>query len=550
MLPKPKRIVGAKDSIALKPRPAYGMWTCLLLIIAFVIVVRVRLLEIPLERDEGEYAYAGQLIRQGIPPYELVYNIKLPGTYVAYALIMTVFGETTVGIHLGLLVINIAAILLLFFFVKRLIDAPAAVMAGATYALMSISPSVLGFAGHATQFVVVAALGGLLLLLRALESGRLLTLFWSAFLFGTAFLLKQPGILFGVFGGLYLLLKKNPANQTSRVYQLKKLTVFFFGTITPYGLTCLILWQAGVFEKFWRWTITYAGGHSAPWSLGLQALFDYFQSIVGPDLIFWWLAAGALLFLPWTKEIARSKFFFIVGFLLASFLAVCPGLYFSEHYFVLMLPALSLAIGAGAGAARQMLKSRMGRAIAFLPAGIFIAACGFVIVSERVYLFQMPPSQISSAIYGLNPFHEAIEVADYIQRNSQPDSRVAVLGSEPEIYFYAHRHSATGYIYGYDLMLHHKYALDMQREMIREIEAVRPEYIVLVNNLQSWTVWPKSDKIIFKWGNKYTEKFYDLVGTVDQLESGQTIYHWDNDAVKYPVKSNYFILVYKRKPAQ
>jgi len=33
----------------------------------------------------GEYAYAGQLILQGVPPYKEAYNMKLPGTYAAYA---------------------------------------------------------------------------------------------------------------------------------------------------------------------------------------------------------------------------------------------------------------------------------------------------------------------------------------------------------------------------------------------------------------------------------------------------------------------------------
>jgi len=32
--------------------------------------IRLRLLDLPLERDEGEYAYAGQLILQGTPPYQ------------------------------------------------------------------------------------------------------------------------------------------------------------------------------------------------------------------------------------------------------------------------------------------------------------------------------------------------------------------------------------------------------------------------------------------------------------------------------------------------
>ena len=63
----------------------------------------------PLERDEGEYAYAGQLMLQGIPPYQLAYNMKFPGVYAAYALIMLSFGQTSVGIHFGLLVVNMAS---------------------------------------------------------------------------------------------------------------------------------------------------------------------------------------------------------------------------------------------------------------------------------------------------------------------------------------------------------------------------------------------------------------------------------------------------------
>jgi hypothetical protein len=48
----------------------YWDWALLLYIIIFVLVVRVRLLGVPLERDEGEYAYAGRLILEGIYPYD------------------------------------------------------------------------------------------------------------------------------------------------------------------------------------------------------------------------------------------------------------------------------------------------------------------------------------------------------------------------------------------------------------------------------------------------------------------------------------------------
>jgi len=76
-------------------------WMLLAVIVAVVVFIRIHFLAIPLERDEGEYAYAGQLMLQGIPPYRLAYNMKFSGVYAGYALIMSSFGQTSSGIHLA-----------------------------------------------------------------------------------------------------------------------------------------------------------------------------------------------------------------------------------------------------------------------------------------------------------------------------------------------------------------------------------------------------------------------------------------------------------------
>ena len=144
-------------------------WLLVGLTILFVLVVRVRLREMPLERDEGEYAYAGQLMLQGVPPYREVYTMKLPGTYAAYALIMAVFGQSASGIHLGLALVNIASIFMVFLLGRKLLGEASGVASAVAFALLSLSPSVLGLAAHATHFVVLAALGGTLVLLRACE---------------------------------------------------------------------------------------------------------------------------------------------------------------------------------------------------------------------------------------------------------------------------------------------------------------------------------------------------------------------------------------------
>src|SRR3954454_20748763 len=114
------------------------------LILTLNCALRFHLRNIPLERDEGEYAYAGQLMLQGIPPYKLAYNMKLPGTYAAYAVIMAAFGETTRGIHLGLILVNSLTTILVYFLGRSLFGKICGLSAAACFVLLSLSESVFG----------------------------------------------------------------------------------------------------------------------------------------------------------------------------------------------------------------------------------------------------------------------------------------------------------------------------------------------------------------------------------------------------------------------
>src|SRR5947209_14554584 len=181
-----------------------GWWILGLAVVVLALAIRIRLLGIPREGDEGEYAYAGQLMLQGIPPYKLAYNMKFPGTYAAYAVMMSIFGQTANGIHLGLLMVNAASIALVFFLGRRLMNATAGIVAAASYAVLSVNPSVLGFAGHATHFVILPVLGGCLLLLRSLDRPSTKILFVAGLLFGIGLLMKQPAFFFILFGASYL----------------------------------------------------------------------------------------------------------------------------------------------------------------------------------------------------------------------------------------------------------------------------------------------------------------------------------------------------------
>ena len=169
-----QQITGKRLETSRRKVPTYVYYALLLLVVVFFALIRFRLREMPLERDEGEYAYAGQLILQGINPYQFAYTVKLPGTSAAYAVVLAVLGQTPAGIHLGLMVVNAATTFLVFLLGTWLYGRLAGFVAGASYALLTATPTILGFAGHATHFVVLFAIAGVLLLLKALEAGKTL----------------------------------------------------------------------------------------------------------------------------------------------------------------------------------------------------------------------------------------------------------------------------------------------------------------------------------------------------------------------------------------
>ena len=551
---KTKRVRGRRDApVAGGPKASYlGLgWPALaplalmLLAILLVVIARIRLLGIPLERDEGEYAYIGQLMLQGVAPYAEAANMKLPGTNAAYALIMAVFGQSISAIRIGLLLANAGCAVLVYFVARRLFGPVAGFAAAAAYAVLSVSPSVMGVWAHATHFVVLAALGALLLLLQWVESRKVHTLFWSGLLFGMAFLMKQPGILFAVFGALYLaysqLVSGRRQGLRSGLWQAAQSLLLFAGAVAlPCGVTCALLWRAGVFARFWLWVFTYAARYVSlrPVSTGLIAFRSAIWPILSINLGIGLLAAAGLLAL-WAARRNRAAAVFVTGLLVCSFLAVCPGLYFREHYFILVLPAAALSIGAIATAAN-------GTVAESLPLWLIAGSLLFAVGQQSALLFQMSPLEVTRSVYGRNPFPEAIPVAEYIRSHSNKDDRIAVLGSEPEIYFYARRRSVTPYVYIYPLVEAQPLAPQMQAEFIHDVETRRPEYLVVVDIAASWLRQPNSPSRLLEWATPYCRLHYDRVGVVDIFQEG-SIFRWDAAAVGYWPRSSHYLEVFRRR---
>jgi hypothetical protein len=532
-----------RPEVAKRGSSHWWVWCALGLVLLGTAAIRLRLLQMPLERDEGEYSYAGQLMLQGIPPYKLAYNMKFPGTYMAYAAIMAVFGQSTAGIHAGFLFVNAATIVLVFLLTRRMAGNGAGVVAAALYAYLSLSGEVLGTSAHATHFVVLSALAGLWVLLEAVGGRSNWRFFVSGIFLGLSVLMKQHGAVFVVFALSYLAFKRLKPLALKR-FGLEG-TILTAGVLCPLVITGLWLLIAGVFGKFWFWTIQYGAQYAAE-RPGLAKIFGNLFAGMPRELyaVLYLAACGGFMLARVGK---RAEACFGLGLLAFSLLAIFPNFNFRPHYFVLVLPAATLLAGAAIASTWNYLNARGQTRPATAIVVAFAVALGLGIYHERELFFLRTPDAACRLIYhNESAFPEAVAVGNYLKDHASPDQPIAVLGSEPEIYFYSQRHSATGYIYTYALMESQPYAAQMQDEMIREIESAKPQYVVVVRDINSWVVRADSVTRIFDWYKAYLQTGFERVGLVEAFGNRSEI-RWDEEAKGRRPQADVYFEVFRKK---
>jgi len=509
-----------------------------------VVFVRLRLLGVPLERDEGEYAYMAQQLLQGVLPYTESQSMKFPGIFFAYVGVLAIFGESPVAIHLALLFINLATAFLLFLLGRNLMSPSVGIMAGVSFSVLTLSSALQGVWANSEHFVLLPAVGGILLLWVAQDKPK--RFFFSGFLLGCALLIKQHAVFFCLFGMIYLgsrlVTKSHPLNKPFLTIGL-----FVVGGLAPIILTALIYGVTGNFSDFWLCTIQYASEYvfmTSPGE-GFENFKYNFAPILESNFSILWLSLIGLASVAWRKN-GKGEYLFLFGFFVCSFLATTPGLYFRPHYFLLWVPVLSLLAGVGIESLVSRLSSYRLKTV--IPAGILTLALGLPFFLQKNFFFTLPVFEATRMIYGLNPFSVSLEVSKYIRDRSQKDDRIAVLGSEPQIFFYSQRRSATRFIYMYPLMEKHVYADQMQRKMVHEIEGAKPEFIVVVKLSGSWvTSRPDFSPLLKDWAQEYLSREYEISGVVDILSHEKILYKWGEQARGYHPRSSYHLLVHKRR---
>ena len=227
---------------------------------------------------------------------------------------------------------------------------------------------------------------------------------------------------------------------------------------------------------------------------------------------------------------------------------MCVAFYLRPHYFLYLFPATALLTGVGFYSINGLIKKTPLIKINRLTIiGLAVLFFSYSVLDQRKFLFQTNPEMVSRTIYGNNPFPESLVIADYVKEHSAPGDKIAILGSEPQILFYADRISASKHIVTYYLMGNHPHALIMQKEAMTEIELAKPPILINVVIPTSWLFQKDSKSILFHWLDGFVSKNYELAGVVEIQDINTTNYYWGKNITKFVPRGENFVQIYQRK---
>lgn len=497
-----------RTSFAATPRIQAGLIVAALL--AFL-VIRAPFLSLPLERDEGEYAYVAQGLLAGEVPYRDAFDQKPPGVFVAYGLAFATLGESIEAIHGFLWLWTAAAAALLFLLVREVAGTLAAGFALLVFAIASADPHLQGHAANTENWMllplVLSAGACVRGWLRGDRSSWLACGGFAALACGFKQVAVTDALLLataGVWGDAILARPTPSARQAC-----SRGALFALGAALASAPVVLYFAGNGALAPFLDAVFLHNLEYSraVPLADGLANL----SGVLAYQLPSFW-AVWALALAGWLLpgDVRGPVRHALAAWWLASFTGAAVGLYFRPHYFLQTLPALSALAGIGAANLAERLVARRPAAPGAVVAALAALVALVPLAAHRRLLLAGSPTAISRQIYGMNPFPESLAIAEHIEQGSGPEDRVFIVGSEPQILFYAKRRSATRYIFFYPLTGEFPDARARQQSVLEEVQATRPLYVVWADVATSLSRTPRSEPLIFDATTELLARDYEI----------------------------------------
>jgi len=474
-----------------------------LLIAGLVLItaaVRIPLLGVPFERDEGEYAYIAWRLGHNELPYRDWVDQKPPAIFWVYRAALTLPVDPIRAVHLAALLFSAASTGALFFLALRFMNRFWAVSAAALFALLSADPFAQGTAANTEIFMLLPIILSQIAFLRSIDKPRNVWLMLACgALSGVAIAFKQVAAV-----NWLLLVALYPVFAASERRWRNSLAFVAWSTaglMAVLGSIALYFWTrhglSQLVDNVFTHNLEYIGAMT--WSDRLQFCSESLTRLARAETLVWIFSAAGLIALVIVR---KGKWLaFLAGWLIASMIGVSASGYFFPHYFQQLLPPLALTAAVGAKWLSELRPWRNS----CVPRALFSLL--LVILPLKTlwpFWFNYTPADAVRKIYPGNFFAEMPKFAARIAQVTTPEQRVFVFGAEPELLFYAQRVSATRYIFLFPLYGPYRNVREKQIAAAEEIQRAAPATAVYVPNDLFFS--PASDQYFTDWSLSYFQK--------------------------------------------
>ncbi len=486
-------------------------------LLLIVVAVRAPLLSIPLERDEGEYAYIAWRLGYNELPYRDWFDQKPPAVFCVYRLALMLPFEPIRAIHFVALLFSATSACALFYLGLRFMSRFWAWLAAAVFALLTADPLVQGTAANTELFMLCPLILSQIAFVTAAnrQTKKVLFMLLAGALTGVALMFKQVAIV-----NWLLLIALYPVFVRGENRWRAAISFAAWsgtGLLAVLGLVVLYFFAHGGLRDFvenvFTHNLQYVG--AVPVSSRFEYCWGTLTTLARTQTIVWLFAAVGLIGLLKSRKL--TWFALLTGWLITSLIGASVSGYFFPHYFQQLLPPLALAAAAGAD------RLHSARPLRFLPHGTGRALLAVLLailpaVTLWPFSFRYTPAEAVRRIYPGDFFAEMPHFAKRVEEVTPENKPVFIFGSEPELLFYAHRRSATRYIFLFPLYGPYGNARVKQLEAAAEVERADPPTVVYFPNLLFFT--SGTDQYFTDWSRSYMDQNFSVHTLLIADESG------------------------------
>jgi hypothetical protein len=477
--------------------------------------------ETPLVRDEGEYAYAAQILARGMPPYRHSFLQKPPMVVYSYALAQAILPNTFWAPRLLAYFCIGAATVLLGLVARVEFGSGFAFPTMWLFTPMVILPEVQQFTANTEMFLLLPLIGTVAVCVFSLHRAgvppRNLRFRWTWFV---------AGILGGVtvwykytavplVGAIFIAWSIRQCQQCGllaprlreMVYSVCVLLSCWLAALAgailaSFGALAFFIFKGGL-NELWECTVVFNRAYAGSSTFGFSSLWFCIKLLWNS----WWI----LFLLPLVLLIKPGQKLWFWGVLFfGAWGATGASVY--GHYYIPVMPFWALiavlGIHRGAAALADFLRHQEG-----VTRSVFIIiAIAAVCYPDLSWIARSKDQFIVQRLRTGNPFTESEDAARRVSNLTSPSDYVYIAGSEPQILYYARRLSATRFVIAYPLMFPTPFAKVYQQEMMRDLGERPPVVIVVARSKFSWLIQEDSPREFWKYLEQLLSRDYERIG--------------------------------------